>query len=262
MATIQTLFRNGNVALRIAGSFNLGLFAICLILSFIDQRTVTGINPWIKPMKFCLSIAAYSFTFSILLGLIDGFEKMCLWIGRGIAALMYIEVCCITLQAARGVPSHYNITTEFDATLFSIMGAAIALNTILDSFVFGLFVLTPQPMPTGVLWGIRFGLMTFIAAAFVGGMMILNQAHTVGAADGGPGLPFVNWSTGHGDLRVAHFLGMHGIQILPLFGLLVDRIVKVDAVRAGVVTLAAAGFAWVMWWQTQVALAGHPFLTR
>jgi hypothetical protein len=262
MATIQTLFRNGNVALRIAGIFHVGLFAICLALSFIDPRTVTGLNPWIKPMKFCLSIAFYTFSFSILLGLVDGFEKMCLWIGRGIAATMYVEIICITLQAARGVTSHYNITTSFDSTLFAVMGAAIALNTIFDSFVFGLFVLTPQPMGTGVLWGIRFGLMTFIAAGFVGGMMIMNQAHTIGAADGGAGLPFVNWSTKNGDLRVAHFLGMHGIQILPLFGLMVDRIVKVDAVRAGIVTVAAAGFAWFMWWQTQVALAGQPFIAR
>ncbi len=260
MSQILRLIGSGSAALNISAGVHLGLFLICLAASLFDSRQVMGINPWIKPMKFCLSIALYSATLSILLGLIDGYGLLRLWIGRLVAAMMYVEIVCIILQAGRGVTSHYNIATPFDGAIFGLMGIAIALNTILDAFVFGLFVISPGSLPTGLLLGIRFGLILFIGASIEGALMIMNQAHTVGAPDGGPGLPWVNWSNTHGDLRIAHFLGLHAIQILPLLGLAVDALVGVSAIRAALLTLGAAGYGWVMWWQTKLALSGQPFL--
>jgi hypothetical protein len=52
------------------------------------------------------------------------------------------------------------------------------------------------------------------------GMMVARLAHTVGAPDGSAGLPVVNWSKQYGDLRVSHFVGMHALQIIPLFDIL------------------------------------------
>jgi len=203
----------------------------------------------------------YCFSLSIILGLIDGFDKMRLWIGRSVAGLMLLEQAAITLQAARGVTSHYNTDTAIDGLIFGAMGMGIGLNTVLDSLVFGLIVLVPlASVPTGVLWGIRFGLVMFIAAGFEGGTMIMNQAHSVGAPDGSPGIPWANWSREHGDYRVAHFIGLHSLQILPMIGLIVDRLSKSNVVRAIAVSAVAAALAWLMWMQTQLAASGKPFM--
>jgi hypothetical protein len=69
--------------------------------------------------------------------------------------------------------------------------------------------------------------------------MVRSGAHTVGAADGGPGLPMTGWSTQHGDIRAPHFVGLHAWQALPLFVLVALR--RLDARRRVQVTIVAAG---------------------
>jgi hypothetical protein len=69
------------------------------------------------------------------------------------------------------------------------------------------------------LWGIRFGLLLFVVFAFAGGLMAARLSHTVGSVmESTNGLPVLNWSRESGDLRVAHFFGMHALQLLPILG--------------------------------------------
>src|SRR5262249_6387841 len=74
-------------------------------------------------------------------------------------------------------------------------------------------------------WGIATGLLIFMGASAIGGVMVFKGGHSVGivGGDSAPGLPFLDWSLTGGDLRPAHFLGLHALQILPIAGWLINQ---------------------------------------
>jgi hypothetical protein len=198
-------------------------FIVVSLLSIGDTRTIMGINPWLKPMKFLTSVTIFMWTIAWFMPETRPDKRARNIVSWTIAMMMTGEIAAIITQAARGTTSHFNIQTGFDAAIFSAMGLMIMINTF--ATVVFLWILrrdTPERR-AGYIWGIRLGLVIFLLASAQGGIIITNNAHTVGAPDGGAGLPFVNWSTTHGDLRIAHFVGLHALQALPLLGFFVDR---------------------------------------
>jgi hypothetical protein len=237
--------------------------ALVFLLAFaMDGRRVLGINPWVKPFKFATSITIYVWTIALLLGEVrDRAPRAARWISRGISVSMLVEITCIAGQSFRGVASHFNHATTWDDAVFSLMGTMILLNTLLAIVLLRLFFRLPSGPPRPLLWGIRLGLILFLAGSALGGLMVAHDGHTVGASDGGPGLPLVNWSTRAGDLRPAHALALHALQALPLFGWLVARRTALPEERKTVlvwafaaVYLAAAGL------MLGLALLGRPLL--
>jgi hypothetical protein len=198
------------------------LLPIMMGIAPFDAREVMGINPWIKPIKFAASIAIYALTFGWLLYELPLREKAHRRVSWAVAGTLVIEMALITMQAARGVTSHFNNTTAFDAAIFSVMGAAITFNILVAAYVALKFWKTEAKIPAPYLRGIRIGLTIFVLASLEGFAMVSHSAHSVGVSDGGPGLPLLNWSTRGGDLRVAHFFGMHALQVLPLAGYLLS----------------------------------------
>jgi len=205
--------------LAITGWLNIALLVVMIAIAPFDHRTVMGINPWIKPIKFAISIAIYGWSVAWLLQYLPRPQRAISW---GVSIAMIVEILCIVMQAARGTTSHYNISTPFNAIAFGIMGSGVVLNTALIARLLWLFC-RPVAIPHGILWGVRLGLVLFLLASVEGTVMIRHEGHTVGLADGGPGLPLVNWSTRAGDLRIAHFAGLHALQLLPLAGWFLER---------------------------------------
>lgn len=195
-----------------------------LAAAAVDDRTILGISPWIKPLKFALSLAIYLWTIAWLLGDVrPAAPRAARLVSVGVSLAMVVEIVCIAGQSLRGVPSHFSHATPLDAAVFRLMGLMIALNTLLVTLLLLLYFTCPTGLSRPQLWGARLGMALFLAGSAVGGMMIRNDAHSVGGRDGGPGLPLLNWSTQHGDLRPGHAVLLHALQLLPLLGYAVDR---------------------------------------
>jgi hypothetical protein len=253
--------RRRDPVLFAVGAFHLGLLALMLSLAPFDARTVTGLNPWIKPIKFAVSITVYLWTLAWLLEPVGGPRWARLAVRWGASIAMVAEVLGITLQAARGVPSHYNVATSFDAAVFGTMGAMITINTLVAALFAGVTLRPGLTLPRAYLWGIRLGALLFVLGSLEATVMLSRNAHAVGVPDGGPGLPFLGWSTRAGDLRIAHLLGLHSLQALPLAGFLLSRWRGArESVRVAGLFAFASLYAIAVALLFGQALAGRPLL--
>ena len=200
------------------------IFAIGSIFgNLIDDRTLMGVNVWIKPLKFSISGAIYILTVGFLITLYPFSKRKKNIINNIVSWTLLIEIGLIIYQGSRGVQSHYNLSNAFDALIFAAMGMLIAINVlIMVLFIFETIRLKLKT-PKLLQWTILLGWIIVFFGSWVGGQMISEMSHNIGVEDGGPGLPLVNWSIIAGDLRVAHFFGLHGLQIIPIFALLISN---------------------------------------
>jgi hypothetical protein len=231
------------------------LMLVLLVLLPFDTVQVGGRYRLIKPLNFTMSMAMYLATVVILL---DYLRASMWWkkvIGWGVSICILIGITCITMQAARGTTSHFNNSTPFDSAVSSVMDIVDPLNSV---FVLVLLIFALQAkydVSRLSQLGIAFGLFLFLAGSAIGGLMVVQGQSVVGVAPEGPGLPVVNWSTTGGDFRVAHFLGIHALQIFPIAGWLIDRLKALPrlakptafvAVSAGYVLLMGLVFVQAM----------------
>jgi hypothetical protein len=251
---ITTLWR-ADRPLTIVGTLMLAAAALFAAAMAVDGRTITGAPAWLKPFKFAVSTAIYSLTLAWVFTWLPGWPRVRRIVGRTTATVFVLEVVIIAAQAWRGTTSHFNVGTPLDASLFFVMGAAIFAQT-LSSVAVAVALWRQTLHDPAMMWALRFGMVITIAGAMTGplmtrpteaqladaragGRMTVSGAHTVGGPDGGPGLPVTGWSREHGDIRVPHFVGLHALQVLPLFGFALRRGRYADG-RAGQAMIALA----------------------
>jgi hypothetical protein len=254
-----------------AQSITLQLTALMLALliptalgAIFDERLTYGVNGWLKPLKFQVSLAIHFGTLALLLGFMAPAARAgraVRWSMMAAAMLAALEVAYIMMQAGRARASHFNNDTRFEEVAYALMGLGAATIVIL-TFVVGL-MLWRHPRP-GVTPAMRLaaggGLMfAGLATLVVAGYMSSRGAHSVGAVASQAGsLPLMGWSTKHGDLRAPHFFATHAAQAVPLFALAWERLKGNSAALPVAVFLALyAAFTLAVFVQ---ALMGVPFL--
>lgn len=235
------------------GTANFILAAIFIVLSITTNIEVKEVNAWYKPIKFALSIGLYSWTIGWFVYYLGDF-KMLRAFNWSVVILLGFEIIYIAIQAGRGLLSHYNMSTPFYGGMYVLMAIAATGVSIWTAYIGILFFKGNFPnQPDYYIWAIRIGIIIFVIFSLEGFVMGSRLSHTIGGADGNHGIFFLGWSKLFGDPRVAHFIGMHALQVIPLLSYYLLKNVKLTFLL-GALYFILAVFTLIQ------ALQGKPFI--
>jgi hypothetical protein len=261
-----------------------GLVALASLAALpFDDRVIQGESVWLKAFKFGFSFFAYCLSLAWLLSHMTKLRRTGWAFGTLFAVISAAEVGVIVTAAARGEYSHFNTSEDpFNQVVqlaFQFVPVMFMANLVIAVIV--LFQRIGDRAVTAVVrWGLLLSSLGMFAAFFIvtvggqgertavdanGNEVTLNAGHGVGDLDGN-GMFLTNWSTTGGDMRVSHFIGLHGIQVLigtaMLLGFLAARRawLRDERVRAAVVRWLAVGYLGVFTTAVVQAVRGQSFV--
>jgi hypothetical protein len=195
-----------------------------LIAAAIDPRTIDGTSVWAKPAKFLFSLAVYALTFAWLAGYVAPRKRNTRLMRGAVATVIAastFELLWIGWQGANGLHSHYNEDTTLFTVMYALMGVfAVSLIAALAPLAYQVWRYPVKGLLPEFRMSVLVGLaLTIILGGGLGLYMSQQTGHAVGASGGQ--VPIFGWNRMGGDLRVAHFLGLHAEQVIPLLAALV-----------------------------------------
>ena len=244
-----------------------------LLLPIFDDRLFQGVSVWLKPWKFLVSIGTYLLTLAVVFAWLPQGSRPSLakrYVVWASVVSGLFEIGYITWQAAWGQGSHFNFSSPSSILMYSLMGVG-AVTLTSTALVQGVMVLRspafalPPALQQGIGWGL---VLTFgLGTGFGGYLSASPTGHWIGGQPSdGAGLAVVQWARDGGDLRVAHFFGIHAVHFIALFawGLVVfARHVNVPGLSGHTqqwVWAFCAAYSAFCLWTFQQAVRGQPFL--
>ncbi len=272
--TTTGLFTRVQKASALLSWVGLALLALSiptLALTLLDSRQLQGVSVWLKPFKFQLSTGVYLLTLALFMAWLPAAAvrtKTARYVVWAAVISGLFEVAYITWQGSQGLASHFNTRTPFSSAMYTLMGVgAVVLASA--SLVLGILIARSRnyELPAALKLAVVLGLiLTFVIGTGFGGYLSSQPSgHWVGGArtDSG-GLPLVTWSRSGGDLRVAHFFGIHAMHFIPAFAFAIHlaglkQMVQMAQARAvNAVWVFAIVFTGFCTWTFVQALRGLP----
>jgi hypothetical protein len=219
-ANVMRFFRNLDATDPLLSRFGWLLAATVAVLSavMLSGGQALATSAWIKPIKFSVSFATFAWTVSLFFSALDLSYLQQKLSRYAIAGSVTLEMTCLIVQSWRSI--HVGALTRVDLLAAQAASAMISVVTLVSIWLFAMFLRSSQGtllIDKAQILAIRLSMAIFLVGNAIGGYMLARGSHTVGASDGTQGLPFLNWSSVAGDLRIAHFIALHAIQIIPLF---------------------------------------------
>ncbi|GLZ81587.1 hypothetical protein Afil01_63940 [Actinorhabdospora filicis] len=232
----------------------------------VDGRTLLGDPVWLKPAKFGFAFGVYGLTLAWLLSRLKKARRTGWWFGTVFAVAGLSDITMIVLAAARGTFSHFNASTDAFSKAVQIVFAYGVPPIALANIAFAILVLVQRSGDRAVDRALRAGLLlstlgmiVVIVPNFVPGLIEVTTrtvtdaagrevtmagGHGLAGHPDGNGMALTGWNDAGGDIRVPHFVGLHGVHVLLLIALvLAKRGRMTEATRRRVVGAAALGYA-------------------
>jgi hypothetical protein len=239
VATLWSFWKHGQRAERtgyLIGALLLVSGLIHLAILVIGGGSWQGPVSLRKPTTFGISFGLTLITVvwvATFLRLSDRARRLLL---RAFTLACALETALVTLQAWRGVPSHFNLETTFDGLVArTLAGGGLLLVVVIVALTFVSFRANPA-VPISLRIAIRSGFIALVGAVVIGGLMIAKGMTLVFAGD-----RQAAYATG-GTLKPAHAVTMHVILVLPVLAWLLSFTNWSERRRVGVVLVAAAGY--------------------
>jgi hypothetical protein len=233
--------------------FASGVFHTGVIL--VTHGSWTGDISWRKPIDFAFSFAITAWTLAWVMSYLPK-RRLLGWLISGLFVVATLaEVFLITLQQWRGVRSHFNLTTPFDATVFGPMGILVVLIS-LAIVTLTIWCFISLQAPASLALAIRGGLLLLLVGLAAGYEIIAYGSAQVANQTGHE----PNIFGAAGVMKLPHALGIHALQVLAVLAWLLLFTRLHERRRVQLVLLCLAGYLGVLLINTLQTYSGRgPF---
>jgi hypothetical protein len=238
-AALWSFWRQGSVAARtgyVAGGLLIvsGLVHVAIL--------VIGGGSWEGPVSL-RKAATFGLSFGLTLVTlvwVTTWVRLREWSRAALLGLLTfactLETVLVSLQAWRGVPSHFNIQTPFDSMVARTLAADGAM-LIIVILTFLVAASRDNPgVPRSLLVAIRVGLLMLSTSLIVGALMIAKGMRLVLAGEATRA-----YATG-GTFKPTHAATMHAVLILPALAWLLSFADWPESRRVRVVIVGSASY--------------------
>ncbi|MGI8519638.1 MAG: hypothetical protein ACR2MC_03350 [Actinomycetota bacterium] len=221
----------------------------------LDDRPWEGPLSWRKPLLFSLSFALVCVSLAWVMNFLPRSQRAGWLLLGSFGFASFGETALISLQAWRGVASHFNSATVFDEVVFATMGLLIAV-VVVDIVIITLWSLKSLDAPASFGLAIKAGLLLMVVGQGLGGLLIREGMRQEELGPVTSPLVFGQ----DGILNLSHAAALHALQLLPVLAWLLSFSERSESQRTKIVGVAACGYAGLVLLTGLQALGGRaPF---